>query len=153
MVDVQMGAEHRVDRLRCDAGGAQPVEPARAGAPVPGRDLRPVLVLADAGIDQDRPPAQAQDEALDREAQHVAGEVDEIRLEPAALVPQRLEVEARQEPAQRQLEIIVVDDHVDGDVADGKAHAQSPSGAVGVRDAVTIATDSGMASYLATPPW
>jgi hypothetical protein len=52
----------------------------------------------------------------------IAGEVDEIRLEQATMVTQRRQVEPRQELAERQLEIVVVDDHVDDDLADGKAH-------------------------------
>jgi hypothetical protein len=105
---------------------AQPVEKAGIGALVPGRDLRPVFVLADAGVDEDGPPVQAQDEALNRAFQDVAGEVDEIRLEQAALPAQRRQVEPRQEFPERQLEIIVVDHHVDDDLADDETHVSSP---------------------------
>ncbi len=110
-----MGAEHGIDRGRIDAGPLQPVEKAGAGPLVPGRDLRPVLVLADAGVDQEGPPVQAQDEGLDRAFQGIAGEIDEIRLEQAAMLAQRRQVEPRQELVQRQLEI----------VADAKAHVSS----------------------------
>ena len=61
-----------------------------------GRELRPILVLADAGVDQDGAPGEAQDERLDRAFQDIAGEVDEIRLEQAALLAQRAQVEPGQ---------------------------------------------------------
>ena len=97
MVDVQVGAEDEVDRRRLDAGPPQPVDEARAGALVPVRDLRAVLVLADAGVDQDGPPVDAQHESLDGAAENVTGEVEEVGLEQAAMRLQRQEVEPGQE--------------------------------------------------------
>ena len=82
-------------------------------------------MLADAGVDQEGPPVQAQDEGLDRAFQGIAGEIDEARLEQAAMLAQRRQVEPRQELVQRQLEIVVVDNCVDDDLADAKAHVSS----------------------------
>jgi hypothetical protein len=79
-------------------------------------------MLADAGVDEDVAPIKVQDEALDRAAQVVASEVDEVRLENIAVWLKRRKVEAREERAQGQQEIAVIHYDSDLDFADSKAH-------------------------------
>ena len=126
MVDVKVSAEHDLGRSRVDADPAQPIEVARTRSLIPGRYLRPVLVLADAGVDEEDPPRQPQHEGLDRAPQDFAADVDKFRLEDVAILSECRQVEARQELARRQLEVIIVDDYVDDDLPMAKRMCLPP---------------------------
>ncbi len=73
MVDMQMGAQHRVDRLAREPGRRQ-VGEKRPLEVVPGRDAAVLLVVAEAGIDDDAALGGLDDKRVD------------AHLQPAALV-------------------------------------------------------------------
>ena len=54
MVDMQMRAQHRVDRLAREAGGGE-IGEKRPLQIVPGRDAAALFVVAEAGVDDDAP--------------------------------------------------------------------------------------------------
>src|SRR5271168_317360 len=73
MVDMKMGAHDRVDRLARKAGAGEITEKARLH-PVPTRNAAVLLVVAEAGVDDDAPVRRLDDERMD------------AHLEPAALI-------------------------------------------------------------------
>ncbi len=64
VVDVEVGTQHGVDRLRWEAGCGQILEE-RARAHAPRLD-RALLVVAEAGVDEDAPPVALDDQRPDR---------------------------------------------------------------------------------------
>jgi hypothetical protein len=64
VIDVQVRAQHQVDRLGRHAGGPEVLQEGRAHH-VEGRAAAAILVVADAGVDQDREPRRADDEGVD----------------------------------------------------------------------------------------
>jgi hypothetical protein len=82
-------------------------------------------VLADACVDDDGAPVELQHEALDRAAEPVAIELDEFGLQRVALGFERGNVESWQEGAQRQREVVIIDNDGDFDPTDREAHGAS----------------------------
>ena len=81
---MQMRAQHDVDVFGLDAGLAQPFEP----RPLRAVKLRPrarLLVVAGAGVDQDREPVLANEKALDGDGEKAALRILEARLQPVAV--------------------------------------------------------------------
>jgi hypothetical protein len=122
MVDVEVRAKHQVDCLGRHPGSAKPGEPTGSRAAMPVWNCGAILVLADAGVDDDGASVELQNKALDGAAEPVAVDLDEFRLEPVALGRERGDVEPRQEPAERQLKVVIVDDCRNLDLADREAH-------------------------------
>ena len=80
MVDVQMGAQHRVDGLARIARGLEVGQETRLQV-APGRDV-PFFVVANAGVDDDPPLAGVDHERMDAHDQ-VPSVVHEVREHPA----------------------------------------------------------------------
>ena len=80
MIDVQVCAEHEVDRLRPDTG---PRETFEKPAPLPAVKVRQraFLVLADARIDQDRSARRTEHKALNGEVQQAAFKIRMVGLQ------------------------------------------------------------------------
>jgi hypothetical protein len=96
VIDVQVRAHHDVDVLDGETGGGKiAVIPLRIHH-VPERPARPWLVIADAGVDQDRVVP-----GLDQIALHAQDDlivpVDETRLEPGFVLAQHLRRQRRKE--------------------------------------------------------
>src|SRR5262249_46548148 len=80
VIDVQVGAEHEVDRLRPDAGLRETFEEPAPVAAGKVRNEGPLLALTDAGIDQDRSARCMEHEGLDGEDQHAAFQIRVVGL-------------------------------------------------------------------------
>jgi hypothetical protein len=80
MVDMQMRAQHRVDRLARIAGGGK-VGEERALQIVPGWDTAALLVVAEAGIDDNAALRRLDDERMDAHLQPAAF-IGKMRLKP-----------------------------------------------------------------------
>ena len=96
MVDVQMGAHHEVDLLGLDARLAQTLE-ILGVQHVEARHARPRLVVAAAGIDQDRVLARAQQPGMDRGHQPAALRLVVARRQPMAFGREGVGVELGKE--------------------------------------------------------
>ena len=83
MVDVEVGAEDGVDRLSRVSRGGQVLEEG-ALALAPAWD-RPLLVVSDAGVDDDPPVAALDDERVNA-PQRLSLRVDEVRHHPGDLL-------------------------------------------------------------------
>ena len=81
MIDMEVRAQHRVDRLARIAGGGE-VGEERALQIVPRRDATALLVVAEAGIDDDSALRRFDDQRMDAHLQPAAL-VGEMRLQPA----------------------------------------------------------------------
>src|ERR1700733_9677364 len=68
MIDMKMGAQHRIDRLRREAGVGK-IGQERPIAVVPVRNPPPLLIVAQTGVDNDAPIRRFHDEAVDAHAQ------------------------------------------------------------------------------------
>jgi hypothetical protein len=79
MIDMQMRAKYRVDRVGGKAGLAHVLQE-RALQLIPGR-MPSLLVVANAGVDHDAPASGLDDEAVNRQQQAILL-VSEVRLEP-----------------------------------------------------------------------
>lgn len=82
---MHVGAHHVIDILGAGAGGGEVCEPGIVLLVVPGGKARVVLVVADAGVDQDGVVRGTQQVGLDREDQLARGRVEVGRLHPAAI--------------------------------------------------------------------
>src|SRR5579884_1048106 len=96
MVPVQVRAHDVIDLFRPDPGGGEVVEKRRAHA-VPLRPGRAVLVVADAGVDQDRVARRPDDEAVKAEHELAAHRIDQLRPQQRLVLAQYLRVEIREE--------------------------------------------------------
>ena len=81
VVDVQVGAQHGVDRLARVAGGGK-IGEERAVQVVPGRNAATLLVVAEAGVDHDAPRGGFDHQGVDAHAQ-AARFIGEMRAQPA----------------------------------------------------------------------
>jgi hypothetical protein len=80
MVDMEVGADHGIDRLARIAGGRQIGE--KAGLKlVPGRDAAVLFVVAETGVDDDAPARRFDDERVDAHLE-AAALIGEIGLQP-----------------------------------------------------------------------
>ncbi|MHC2309066.1 hypothetical protein ACVIJ1_005536 [Bradyrhizobium elkanii] len=82
-------------------------------------------MLADASVDQQRSAAGSHHKTLDRVFRDAPGEVDEHRLQRGTMRFDQPPIVSGQEFGERKAEIVVVDDDVDGRVADRKLHDRS----------------------------
>ena len=96
MVHVQMGAQHGIDRLPRISGGREIVQE-RPPAVIPGLDATVLLVVAEAGIDDDAPRRCLHHEAVDAHAQPALF-IGEVRLQPGDRLD-RLACRLRQDEA------------------------------------------------------
>lgn len=85
VVDVQVGAHYDIDFLgaHADCGKIGHVRPVLL---VPVGTARPVLVIADAGIQQDRQPPGADNVTLEREQHHPGFGIHIIRCHPRKML-------------------------------------------------------------------
>ena len=130
MVEVEVGAEDDIDVLRRAPGGAEASKPGVVAAHVPSRADPSPLVVADAGIDQDREARRAHEIALDDHVEPSRGGVDEARLEPGAMGRERLRRAVGVEAEGVELRSVEFDDPVDGDVAEGERGHGEPRNVV-----------------------
>lgn len=79
-------------------------------------------MLANAGVDEDCAAVEFQSEALDRAAQAIAVQIEEVGRDRIAASLDRRKIESRQKSAQWQRKIIVVDNDRDLNIADHKTH-------------------------------
>jgi hypothetical protein len=82
VIDVQMGAHDEVHLLGGDAYRGEIVE-IGTGPHVPRGGERTSLVVADAGVDEDRVTRRLHDVRLDARGEITSPLVEEVRLEPA----------------------------------------------------------------------
>ena len=85
VVDMQMGAHHHVDLVGLDAGRLQPRQVGRLHQ-MPFGPVRPGLVVADAGVDQDALAADRQQPAMDAELQEARRLVVVVGQQPVAML-------------------------------------------------------------------
>ena len=126
VIPVQVGAHHVVDLLGFDAGcrqirdvvGLDHVEGGATGAR---------LVVAAAGVDQDRVPRRAQDEGM-KTHQQVAASSDQ-RAEPRLALGQFLRRASRKELASDEGREFEFDQTIDGEISEtGEGHGSASSG-------------------------
>ncbi len=128
MVDVQVGAHDVVDILDPECRSPPGCVPRCRPSSVPERPGRARLVVADAAIHQDGVVRRADDVALDAEL-HLAGcRVDRVRLQPVAVLRQHLRRQGGEELERVEQRPFLLDDAVDGEVAELEAfgHGSSP---------------------------
>ena len=89
VVGVQVGAEDDVDVLGREAGGGEGIEPEAVGLAVPDGAVRQVLVVADAGVDEDGVVGGPDDEGLEAEDDAVLG-VEGVGGEPVAVLGEQV---------------------------------------------------------------
>ena len=113
MVRVKVGAENDVDIGGSNASSGERAKIAGFRASVPVQPPAALLVLADAAVDQDRQPADAQDEALNPEQQIAALEVDVIRREGRSMGTEIVEFGAGEQKRESESEGVEIDDPLD----------------------------------------
>ena len=116
MVAVQVGAHDVVDVGDGEPGGGEVALIAVARHAMPERPLRPLLVIADAGVDQDGVGRRLDEIALNTEHQLAAGQV--LRLEPMAMRRQHFFRQRREELGGTEQRRFLLDDAMDRDVAE-----------------------------------
>ena len=116
VVDVQMGAKDVVDLLKADAEREQFVAPAFLAGKIERR--RMPLVLAGAGIDQDRVARRSHDEGLVGDEHLAGGDVEHLRLHAGEMMLENGVVIGREEILRSPPRPLALDHRVDGDVAD-----------------------------------
>lgn len=82
MIDMKMRAEHGVDLVGVDACGGEAIQIVVAGSLVPGRADRARLAAADAGVDQHDPIAEAKQNGVPGQMQHLGGRCVMVRHQP-----------------------------------------------------------------------
>ena len=122
VVDVQVRAQHRIDRLARESGRGQVFEEPPLPV-VPGRDTPVLLVVAEAGVDDDAPPGRLDHEGVDAHLE-AAFRVGEVRHQPGDGQDGLARRLGQDEPAAaRRLEL---DDLGYGDFADLPLHRPAP---------------------------
>ncbi len=115
MIAVQVRAHYVIDVADREPDSSEPVLETVAVHHVPERPRRPLLMIADAGIDQDIVVRRLDHEALD--AKHeLVGCVDEGRLQPRAVVVEQLLGERREESQHVEKAALLLDDRMNRDV-------------------------------------
>ena len=126
MIDVEMRAEHVVDVLELEAGGAKALEPGRLRE-VHRRGV--ALVLAGAGVDEDRVLGRAHDEGLVGDHHLAGGLIEHPRLELGDVPLAELRVVVREHVLRPAPRPVALDDARDRHVSDRQAaHAPPPPG-------------------------
>ena len=117
MVGVQMRAHDKIDIVDAKSAGRQILLVAIGIHHVPKGARRPRLVVADAAVDHDGVVRRLHDVALDAEHQLVP-RVEVFRLQPAAVLVQKLFGDGREEFHRLEKRTLLLDNAVDGGVAD-----------------------------------
>src|SRR5215472_14263838 len=122
MIDVEMGADHRVDRLACIVGGCEIREKARLQL-VPGRNSPVLLVVAQTGVNDDAAAWRFENERVNAhtEAATLVGEIGLKPGDPQYILIGRL---GQNEPAPAG--DFELDDLGDRDLADPPLHKRWP---------------------------
>ena len=124
VIDVEMRAEHVVDVLEPEAGGAKALEPGRLRE-VHRRGI--ALVLAGAGVDEDRVPGRAHDEGLVGDHHLAGGLIEHPRLKLGDVPLAELRVVVREHVLRPAPRPVALDDARDRHVSDRQAaHAPPP---------------------------
>ena len=116
MVDMKMRAEHIVDVVVSDAEREQLVAPALLARKIERR--RMALVLAGAGVDQDRVVRRADHEGLIGYQHHSQRRVEHLRLHRVQVTFEGGLVIGREEILRPPPRTLAFNHRVDGDVAD-----------------------------------
>jgi hypothetical protein len=119
---VKVGAEHNVDRLWPDAHLRQAVEKAAPPAPMELRNERTLLFLADAAVEQDRPPCRVEHEGLDGEDQPPPRRVQVVRVEQGTRRFDRARRDPGEEAGDREFEPVDVNHDVYRAVSRTESH-------------------------------
>ena len=130
MVTVQVAAHHEVDVLDPEPGCLERVHPVGIVLLVPGRAQREVLVIADAGIDQDVVMRRLDDIGLKAQHDVACVAVVSARCEPGEILFESFLRQVREEFEHRGKALLLLDDAVDGHVVDAVfgAHGLTPWG-------------------------
>jgi hypothetical protein len=115
MIDVKMGAEHIIDHLVADAEREQLVAPAFLAGKIERR--RMALVLAGAGVDQDRVTWRPDHEGLIGNDDHPQRRVEYLRLHPRQMMLEDSFVKGRKEVLRPPPGPFPLDHGINGDVA------------------------------------
>ena len=118
MIDMQVGTHHEIDILQAQARRIQRAHVGVVGLHVPLVAAGARLVVADAGIHQDGVMRRAHDIGLECEDEHVVGIDGAGLLQPWPVPGQRLRRQARQHVERGQERGFLLDDAMDGEVAD-----------------------------------
>src|SRR6476620_6672334 len=113
---MQMGAEYIVHSVVSNAEREQLVAPALLAGKIERR--RMALVLAGAGVDQDRVARRANDEGLVGDHHFARGRVEELRLHLRQMMIEYGIVIGREKILRTSPRPLALDHRIDGDVAD-----------------------------------
>src|SRR4029079_10080770 len=116
VVDVKVGAEHIVHLFEADAEREQLVEPALLAGKIDRR--RMALVLAAAGVSQDRVARSANDEGLVGDHHFSRGRVEELRLHLRQMMIEYGSVIGREKILRTSPRPLALDHRIDRDIAD-----------------------------------
>ena len=120
VVGVQVGAHDDVDVRDREAVRGEPAHEGVVALHVPVRPRRPVLVVADAAVDEHRMVRRAQDVGLEAEDEAPRPRFERARLQPGAVLLEPLRRETRQEIEHRQKRAFLLDDAMDRDLAEAE---------------------------------
>ena len=122
MIDMQMRAHHVVDLFHRNAGGGEVLLPDIGGFLVPEGPRRAVLVVADAGIDQDVMVRRLDQIALDAEPQLAAGRIQRPQLfQPGPVFGQGFLGQPGEEFQRVEQRLFYFDDPMDFKIAEREA--------------------------------
>ena len=125
MIDMQVRAHHEVDRFGWAAAGPEAIEERRIEL-VPGRIVA-LLVVAEAGVDQDRVAAGLHDPGVDGPDQAIGACLDVVGHHPALLGVEGLLVEPGEHPVGSEARGAEFLDFLDGGATDlANRHGASP---------------------------
>jgi hypothetical protein len=131
VIDMQVGAKHKIDAGRIDTSPPQPVEETAPASLMPGRNFGTILAFTDAAVDQQCSAAGPKDEALDRESGFISCEIEEFRLQRATVRLKQLRIGFGEELRQRESKVVIVNDNVDDGITDRKPHEKLLTGSLG----------------------
>ena len=117
MVPMEMRAHHIVDLLGLDSDPGE-IRDERGTYAVELRPRRPLLVVAEASIDQDRVPPGAHDEAVKAEDQFAGRGIDEARTQQLGVGAHHSGIEIGKEIARVEKRTLVIGDAGDLEIAD-----------------------------------
>jgi hypothetical protein len=120
VIDMQMRAHHVVDIADGKPSRVQPAQIGVVGLHVPFRTSRPRLVVANGAIDQDGVMRRLHDVGLETQDQHVFVVERSGLLHLRTVLGQKLRRQAGQHFQRRQESGFLLDDAMDGEVADAK---------------------------------
>src|ERR1700751_1900221 len=109
-----MGAEHIVDHLEADPKREQLLVPALLAGEIERR--RMPLVLACAGVDQDRVARGTNHEGLIGDQHHAERGIEDLRLHGLQMLPEDSGIIGREETLRPSPRTFALDPRIDGDV-------------------------------------